>query len=64
MVRFLIPALIVFNLVLFGRGMGWLPGLIGDIPDPGRISRQVNPEQVKMLPAPPAAPLGRVPARP
>ena len=50
MLRFLIPALIVFNLVLFGRAMGWLPGLVGDIPDPGRISRQVNPEQLRIVP--------------
>jgi hypothetical protein len=57
MLRFLIPALIVFNLILFGRSMGWLPGLVGDIPDPSRISRQVNPEQLKIVPSqPPAGP--------
>lgn len=54
MIRFLIPALIVFNLVLLGRSIGLLPGLIGDVPDPGRISRQVNPERVKILPVSPA----------
>jgi hypothetical protein len=63
MVRYLIPALIVLNLVLFGRSMGWLPGLFGDIPDPGRISRQVNPEQIKILPAPPGQPTGNPPSR-
>ncbi len=55
MLRFLIPALIVINLVLFGRAMGWLPGLVGDIPDPGRISRQVNPEQLRIVPPPQSA---------
>jgi hypothetical protein len=58
MLRFLIPALIVLNLVLFGRAMGWLPGLIGDMPDPGRISRQVNPEQLKILPPPTGSRVG------
>jgi hypothetical protein len=53
MLRFLIPALIVANLILFGRALGWLPGLVGDMPDPGRISRQVNPEQIKILPTQP-----------
>ncbi len=56
MFRFLIPALIVFNLILFGRALGWLPGLIGDKPDPGRIARQVNPDQIKILPARPGQP--------
>ena len=55
MLRFLIPALVVFNLILFGRAMGWLPGLVGDIPDPGRISRQVNPEQLRIVPPEPSA---------
>ena len=55
MLRFLIPALVVFNLILFGRAMGWLPGLVGDIPDPGRISRQVNPEQLRNVPPEPSA---------
>jgi len=53
MLRFLIPALVVVNLILFGRSLGWLPGVVGDMPDPGRISRQVNPEQIKILPAQP-----------
>jgi len=35
--RYLIPALIVINLLMFGRLLGWLPGLVGDMPDPGRI---------------------------
>ena len=55
MLRCLIPALVVFNLILFGRAMGWLPGLVGDIPDPGRISRQVNPEQLRIVPPEPSA---------
>jgi hypothetical protein len=55
MLRFLIPALVVLNLILFGRSMGWLPGRVGDIPDPGRISRQVHPEQLRIVPPPPSA---------
>ena len=58
MLRFLIPALVVFNLILFGRAMGWLPGRVGDIPDPGRISRQVSPEQLRIIPPPQAAEAG------
>lgn len=58
MLRFLIPALVVFNLILFGRAMGWLPGLVGDIPDPGRISRQVSPEQLRIIPPQQAAEAG------
>ena len=30
-----------------------LSRLVGDMPDPGRISRQVNPEQIRIVPAPP-----------
>lgn len=59
MLRYLIPALIVLNLLLFGRLLGWLPGLVGDLPDPGRIARQVNPEQIRILPGPPERPAGR-----
>lgn len=59
MLRFLIPVLIVLNLILFGRSMGWLPGLVGDIPDPGRISRQVNPEQLRIVPPPKSASAAR-----
>ncbi len=53
MLRYLIPALIVLNLILLGRAAGWLPGLVGDMPDPGRISRQVSPEQIRIVPAQP-----------
>ncbi len=58
MLRYLIPALVVLNLVLFGRAMGWLPGFVEDMPDPGRISRQVNPERLKILPPQPGDPAG------
>jgi hypothetical protein len=52
--RLLIPALIVLNLALAAVLFGWLPGMPGDQPDPGRLARQVNPEQLKIQPAPPA----------
>lgn len=53
MLRLLIPVLIVVNLILLSRSLGWLPGVIGDTPDPGRLARQVNPERIKILPARP-----------
>jgi hypothetical protein len=61
MLRLLIAVLIVVNLALFGRLTGWIPGMLGDQPDAARLSRQVNPERLKILPEQPAA---RTPARP
>ena len=55
MMRLLIAVLIVVNLALFGRLMGWLPGMLGDQPDAARLSRQVNPERLKILPEQPGA---------
>ena len=48
--RYLIPGLVVLNLLLFGRLMGWVPAVFGDLPDPGRIQAQINPEQVRIVP--------------
>ena len=61
MLRVLIAVLIVLNLALFGRLMGWLPGLLGDQGDSAPFSRQVDPERLKIVPEQPA---GRTPARP
>ena len=48
--RYLIPALVIVNLLLLARLMGWIPGVFGDLPDPGRIQTQINREQVRMVP--------------
>ena len=64
MLRLLIAILIVLNLALFGRLMGWLPslpGLPGDEADRARHARQVSPERLKIVPEQPGA---QSPARP
>ncbi|HZH06466.1 MAG TPA: hypothetical protein VEY69_07325 [Lautropia sp.] len=60
MLRLLITILVVLNLALFGRLMGWLPGLPANLPDRGQ-AREVNPERLKILPEQPGA---QNPARP
>jgi hypothetical protein len=62
--RLLIAVLIVINLALFARLMEWLPGVLGDQPDTAPFARQVNPEQLKILPAPPGALPGAQPGTP
>ena len=49
-VSWLIPALVILNFLLFLRLVGLIPQLSGDAPDPARISRQLNHEQVKIVP--------------
>jgi hypothetical protein len=49
-VRTLIVVLILVNLALFARLAGWLPALFGDQSDAAPFTRQVNPEQLKILP--------------
>ena len=51
-IRWLIPILVLLNLLLFLRLTGLLPQLFGDAPDPNRITRQINPDQVRIVPAP------------
>jgi hypothetical protein len=51
----MIAVLIVLNLALFGRLMGWLPGLLGDQPERARFAQQVSPERLKIVPEQPAA---------
>ena len=48
--RYLIPALVIANLLVFARLLGWLPGIVGDMPDPAVIQQQINPEQVRIVP--------------
>ena len=62
--RLIIAVLIVIDLALFARLMEWLPGVLGDQPDAAPFSRQVNPEQLKILPAPPGTPAAPQPGTP
>lgn len=50
MPRFLIPALVILNFLVFLRLVGLLPQIVGDDSDPGRIARQINPEQLRIVP--------------
>jgi hypothetical protein len=49
--RYLIPALILINVALLLRLVGLFPQVFGDPTDPGRIARQINPEQLHVSPA-------------
>ena len=55
MLRLVVAALLVANIVFFTWSQGWLDGLVGarSIGDrePDRMSRQVRPELVRILPA-------------
>ncbi len=51
LVRWAIPALAILNVLLLLRLIGLIPELTGDTPDPARIARQINPEQVRILPS-------------
>lgn len=59
MLRLLVALLIVANLVFFAWTRGWLEPVIGsphsDDRDPQRLSRQVHPEAVQVLPPEPAS---------
>lgn len=53
MLRLLVVALLLFNLLFFGWSMGWLDTLTG-VPaqgdrDPGRMAREVHPERLTLL---------------
>ena len=50
LLRYLIPGLVIANLLVFARLLGWIPGIIGDMPDPSIIQQQINPEQVRIVP--------------
>jgi hypothetical protein len=54
--KLLLSLLVVANVLLFGWFRGWMAPLGGDGRDPGRIARQVEPQQIRVLPA--AAPSG------
>lgn len=48
---YLLPGLILLNLLLAASLAGWLPTVFGDRQDPARLARQVDPGRVKVLPA-------------
>ena len=49
--HYLLPALVLLNVLLMLSLLGVLPPLFGDQPDPGRMERQIDAERVKVLPA-------------
>lgn len=48
-VSWVIPTLVILNILLFLRLVGLIPQLFGDAPDPTRIGRQINQEQVRIV---------------
>ena len=49
--HYLLPALVLLNVLLMLSLLGVLPPLFGDQPDPGRMERQIDAGRVKVLPA-------------
>ena len=48
--RYLLPALIVLNVLLFLRLLDVTPAVLPEPTDPGRLARQINPDQLQILP--------------
>ena len=48
--RYLLPALIVLNLLLFLRLLGITPAVFPEPSDPGRLARQINPDHLTVQP--------------
>lgn len=49
--RHLLLALVVLNLLLLLRLLGVTPAVIPEPTDPGRLARQINPDQLQVSPA-------------
>lgn len=49
--HYLLPGLVLVNVLLMLSLMGVLPVFFGDKPDPARFERQVDAERVRILPA-------------
>lgn len=49
--HYLLPALVLLNVLLMLSLLGVLPPLFGDQPDPSRMERQIDAGRVKVLPA-------------
>jgi hypothetical protein len=62
--KLLLSLLVVANVLLFGWFRGWMAPLGGDGRDPGRIARQVQPEQIRVLPTAPPPGTGTAPGGP
>ena len=52
---YLLPALVLLNVLLMLSLLGVLPPVFGDQPDPGRLSRQIDAERVRVVPGGAAA---------
>jgi hypothetical protein len=53
--KLLLSGLVVVNLLLFGWFRGWMAPFGGDGREPGRIDRQVRPDDLRIVPVPRAA---------
>ena len=53
--RYVLPGLVLLNLLLLASLAGWLPVVFGDQPDPARLERQIDADRVKVMLAPPAS---------
>ncbi|MDO4231373.1 MAG: hypothetical protein Q4D19_04505 [Lautropia sp.] len=49
--KYLLPGLVLVNLLLMASLAGWLPVVFGDHPDPGRLNRQIDAERVRVVPS-------------
>ena len=49
--QYVLPALVLINLLLALSLLGVLPPLFGDHPDPARVTRQIDADRVRILPA-------------
>ena len=53
--HYLLPALVLLNVLLMLSLLGVLPPVFGDQPDPGRLSRQIDADRVRVVPGGAAA---------
>lgn len=49
--KYLLPGLVLANLLLMASLAGWLPVVFGDQPDPDRLNRQIDAERVRVVPS-------------
>ena len=53
--HYLLPTLVLLNVLLMLSLLGVLPPVFGDQPDPGRLSRQIDADRVRVVPGGAAA---------
>ncbi|MDO5057238.1 MAG: hypothetical protein Q4E06_07905 [Lautropia sp.] len=49
--KYVLPGLVLLNLLLLASLAGWMPVVFGDQPDPARMARQIDADRVKVVPA-------------